>query len=330
VWGYNIITKDDRDELATTVSEFLLKRKTTDKPFLMFASFINPHDICFDAIRSGAPESEDAKATPPDLFEVMKIPDGLSKKEFFAKYCPPLPSNFKPMLGESYTVDSLIRLRSFRKAVRDKWTEEDWRLHRWAYARLVEKVDSLIGRVIAALNQSGLQNNTIVIFTSDHGDNDASHQLEHKTVFFEESTRVPFIISYPWLEQKAKVDHEHIVSNGLDLFPTLCDLSNIRPPEGLPGKSLKPLLVKAPVNDWRGHIIIESELGYLIHTGRYKYELDDKSGDKPREVFSDLQVDPGETRNMIHDQKYTQVISSLRKELIAYLVNAHIPFTPLE
>ncbi|MEO5995790.1 MAG: sulfatase-like hydrolase/transferase [Chitinophagaceae bacterium] len=325
IWGYQVITKDDRDGLANDVSAFFNKRKSGDNPFLLFASFINPHDICFDAIRFGSPESQLAKATPQDLFDVMKIPDGISKKDFFDKYCPPLPLNFQPMFGESYTVDSLIRLRDFRKAVRDKWSEEDWRLHRWAYARLVEKVDLLIGKVLTALDNSGLRDNTIVIFTADHGDNDASHKLEHKTVFYEEAARIPFIISYPRLQEKSRVDTQHLVSNGLDILPTLCDLAKIQPPPGLSGRSLAPLLDHTKVKNWRDHIIIENELGYLIHTGRYKYELDDKCGDKVREVFSDLQIDPGETNNMINDSKYAKIIAGLRNELLAYLAKSHIP-----
>jgi hypothetical protein len=64
-----------------------------------------------------------------------------------------------------------------------------------------------------------------------------------------------------------------------------------------------------------------NELGYLIHTGRYKYELDDKNGDKPREVFTDLKVDPGETYNMIHSSNYAKKIGELKKELLAYMSN---------
>ena len=88
VWGYNVLSKDDRGELANNVSDFLLHRNTADKPFLLFASFINPHDICFDAIRFGDPDGEDAKATPPDLFEVMKIPEGISRTVFTVRHCP--------------------------------------------------------------------------------------------------------------------------------------------------------------------------------------------------------------------------------------------------
>lgn len=329
-WGYQVITKDERTDLATSASNFILNRKSNDKPFLMFVSFINPHDICYDAIRFGWPDSQLAKDTPSELLEALKIPDGVTKKEFFEKYCPPLPANHLPMIDEPYTVDSLINLRDFRKAVRDKWTDEEWRMHRWAYARLMEKADSLIGEVLNALDKSGLKNNTIVVFTSDHGDNDASHKLEHKTFFYEESSRIPFIVSYPWMKEKGKVDSLHLVSNGLDLLPTLCDLTGIRPPSGLLGKSLKPLLKNSKVKKWRKHIFIENELGYLIYTGRYKYELDDKNENKIREVFTDLQVDPGETQNMINNSNYAGIIRQLRQELYAHLKKLHIKFDPVE
>jgi choline-sulfatase len=325
-WGYDLISKDVRGELAQTASDFLLKRSKTGKPFLMFVSFMNPHDICFDAIRAGWPGSPEANATPPDLFDAMKIPDGYTREAFFEKLCPPLPANHQPMFGESYVVDSAIRLRSFRKAVRDNWTDEDWRMHRWAYARLTENADSLIGQVLSALDKSGLSKNTIVIFTSDHGDNDGSHKLEHKTFFYEESSRIPFIIAYPWMEKKGIVDSNHLVSNGLDILPTLCDLAGINPPSNLPGKSIKPVLASAPVKEWRDHIFMENQLGYMIHTGRYKYELDDKSGDRIREVFTDLAFDPGETCNMINNVKYAAIINGLRKELTAHLRASGIRF----
>lgn len=329
-WGYQVITKDERADLAKSASDFILNRKSNNNPFLMFLSFINPHDICYDAIKFGWPDSQLAKDTPTELLDALKIPNDVTRKEFFDKYCPPLPVNHQPMIDEPYTVDSLINLRDFRRAVRDKWTDEEWRMHRWAYARLMEKADSLIGQVLKALDKSGLENNTIVVFTADHGDNDASHKLEHKTFFYEESSRIPFIVSYPWIKEKGIVDSVHLVSNGLDLLPTLCDLTGIKPPEGLYGKSLTPLLENRKTKSWRKHIFMENQLGYMIHTNQYKYELDDKNGSEIREVFTDLSVDPGETRNMINDSKYVNIISKLKKELFIHLKKLNIKFVSPE
>lgn len=313
-WGYESLTLDERDSLAIVCSNFLLNRKKDDKPFLLFASFINPHDICYDAIRWASPGSGLAKGTPRELDEARKMPEGVSEDEFFEKYCPPLPDNHQPMAGELSSVDSLVKLRPFRDIVREQWSEKDWRMHRWAYMRLTERVDAQIAMVMDALKKSGLSENTIVIFTSDHGDLDASHKLEHKTILYEEAAKIPFIISSPWMKQKGMVDNEHLVSNGLDLLPTLCDFAGIQPPEDLMGRSVVPLTRQENPTDWPDHIFLETETGYMIHTLRYKYELDDIG--KIREMFVDLKMDRGEMKNEIDNPIYEEVIDSLRSELI--------------
>ncbi len=321
-WGYELLTLDERDSLAIACSDFLMNRKKEEKPFLLFASFINPHDICYDAIRWASPESDLAKQTPWELDEALKIPGGISEEEFFEKYCPPLPDNHLPMRGELSSVDSLIKLRPFRNIVRELWSEKDWRMHRWAYMRLTERVDAQIAIVMDALKRSGLSENTVVIFTSDHGDLDASHKLEHKTILYEEAANIPFVISYPWMKQKGIVDNEHLVSNGLDLLPTLCDFAGIQPPAGLMGRSVVPLTRKEKLTDWRDHIYLETETGYMIHTGRFKYELDDIG--KIREMFVDLKIDRGETKNRIDSPEYKNTIDSLRSKLINSLKNRGI------
>lgn len=319
-WGFELLTHDEREGLAITCANFLMKRKKEDKPFLLFASFINPHDICYDAIRWAGPNSELAKNTPKDLDEALELPKGVSTEDFFEKYCPPLPLNHQTMMGETSGTDSILKLSPFRKIVREKWTDEDWRMHSWAYMRLTERVDSLIGIVMKALKKSGLAENTIVIFTSDHGDNNGSHKLEHKSVFYEESINIPFLVSCPWMKQRGIVDSVHMVSNGLDLLPTLCDFAGIKAPLNLTGRSLVPLINQQKNTDWRKHIFLENQIGYMIQTVRYKYALDDIG--KNREMFVDIKTDPGETRNLISDPKYKSKIDSLRSRLIKHLTNA--------
>jgi arylsulfatase A-like enzyme len=325
-WGYEPLTSDERDSLAVVCADFLLSRNKGDKPFLLFASFINPHDICYDAIRWAQPDSKLAKGTPEELDKALQLPEGISEEEFFREYCPPLPDNHQPMTGELSSVDSLIKLRPFRNIVREQWSEKDWRMHRWAYMRLTERVDGQIAVVMDALKKSGLAKNTIVIFTSDHGDHDASHKLEHKTILYEEAANIPFIISYPWMEEKGMVDNEHLVSNGLDLLPTLCDFAGIQTPQGLMGRSVVALTRREKLTDWPTHIFLENETGYMIHTGRFKYELDDMG--KIREMFVDLQTDKGETINLIDRPEYQDTIDSLRSELVTSLTNRGIPFNP--
>jgi arylsulfatase A-like enzyme len=326
-WGYDVLTYNERDSLATVCADFLMHRQKNSKPFMLFASFINPHDICYDAICWATPDAPLAKTKPVEIDEALKMPAGVSKEEFFAKYCPPLPANHMPMIGETSGVDSLIRLRAFRGIVRDKWTDEDWCLHRWAYARLTERVDAQIGIVMEALKKSGLDKNTMVVFTSDHGDHDASHKLEHKTIFYQEAINIPFLVSYPWMKQKGVVDSTHLVNNGLDLLPTLCDFVGIKAPSDLTGHSVVPLTRQDKEINWPKHIFLETEIGFLIHTGKYKYELDDIG--KNREMFVDLKSDPGEKVNKINDPKYRSASDSLRVLLMNNLNKMGIKINPV-
>lgn len=92
------------------------------------------------------------------------------------------------------------------------------------------------------------------------------------------------------------------------------------------GRSVVPLTMLKKLSDWPNHIYLETETGYMIHTGRYKYELDDIG--KVREMFVDLKMDKGETKNLINSPKYITTIDSLRSELIGSLTNRGIPFNP--
>ncbi|MCL2665969.1 MAG: sulfatase-like hydrolase/transferase, partial [Defluviitaleaceae bacterium] len=110
------------------------------------------------------------------------------------EFLPPLPFNHMPAEDEPEAIDFLINERGFRRLARERYTEEQWRLHRHAYARLTEEVDGQIQTVIDALKSSGKFENTVIILTSDHGDMDSAHKLEHKSVFYEECIRVPMLV----------------------------------------------------------------------------------------------------------------------------------------
>ena len=92
------------------------------------------------------------------------------------------------------------------------------------------------------------------------------------------------------MKKKGIVDNEHLISNGLSLLPTLCDIAGIDPPDGIKGKSVLPLAEGKNVS-WTNCIFLETEAGNMIHTGRYKYELDNTL--KNREMFVDLQSRSG-------------------------------------
>jgi len=318
--GFDVLTSDERDELASACAGFL--RRKHDKPFLMVGSFINPHDICYMAIRDYQP----AQRVPPPLDEALKRPPGISEEEFYAKHCPPLPRNFEIPQGEPEAITWLTRLRPFRQNARDNWSANRWRLHRWAYCRLTEMVDAQIGKVLEALRQTGLTENTLVVLTSDHGDMDAAHRLEHKTVFYEEASRIPMVLSYPGRIQPGRVNREHLVSNGLDLLPTLCDYAGIESPRRLEGRSLRPLAEGRSSGKWRQMLFVQSQIGYMVTDGRYKYSAFDPDKGAHREFLADLQSDPGEMRNIAGESDMRGILHRLRAAMAGWQRQNNIRF----
>ncbi|MFC1608450.1 sulfatase, partial [Candidatus Latescibacterota bacterium] len=270
---------------------------------------INPHDICYMAIRDFASTDHARQLISNGVIEIetldraLHLPEGMSREEFFRSHCPPLPGNFEPQQDEPEAIRNLLAQRPFRNDAREKWSDERWRLHRWAYHRLTEMVDVQIGRVMDALRESGKERNTLVIFTSDHGDMDSSHRMEHKTVFYDEACRVPLIVSRPGMIPSGVIDRDNLISTGLDLFPTLCDAAGINTPDDLQGTSMLPAAEgKVPASP-REHVRVENEIGRMIVTHDYKYMLHDE-GDN-REQLIDLRNDPGEMRNAIGDSDRT-------------------------
>ena len=306
--GFDVISKDERDILAQDCVNFISQKR--ELPFFLVASFINPHDICHMAIRDNAREGEIEKLwldnwikndalEIKDLEWALQMPEGMDEDTFFNTVCPPLPDNFEVQENEPESVRTHQAERPFKKRAREIYTERQWRLHRWAYCKLTEKVDAQIGQVLKALRDIGQVENTVVIFTSDHGDMDAAHRMEHKELLYEEACRIPLIISQPGITSAGEVNRDNLVSNGLDIITTIYDYAGINKPEDLKGRSLRKLSEGIRESEWRTELLIEGCNGKAIVTERYKYVSYDE-GENKEQVY-DLVNDPGESKNQMKD-----------------------------
>jgi arylsulfatase A-like enzyme len=176
--------------------------------------------------------------------------------------------------------------------------------------------------VLATLHETGLDENTVVIFTADHGDHDSAHRLEHKSTHYDESVRIPLIVRAPGMEKPGSVS-EQLVCTGLDILPTVCDYAGVDIPAGLRGKSLRPFVEGKSSGKLRDIVYSETEMGYMVADQRYKYcAFDpDKNADgtsKPptiRESLVDMQKDPGEMNNLAFDAQHKATVSRLRKAM---------------
>lgn len=307
------ITKDDHgfvpicgfDDNALPGACVRFFQQPHDRPFLMVASFDNPHNICEAGRDSELPWGDVPPAAPQ-------------------RY-PNLPPNFQP---STYEPQALVLRRSLvlSHLMAMDYTEDRWRQYRHDFFRLVEMVDAHIGTILDGLDASALANNTIVIFTSDHGEMAGAHQLGHKQVLYEESVGVPLIIR-DGRRPQPRVD-THLVSNGLDLLPTCCDYAGIAPPERLWGTSLRPLVEGRDVDDWRDQVVAETWFNApphqaearMVRTQRYKY-IAHRAG-KNREQLFDLQRDPGEMVNLAVEARFKDVLNEHRARLAQWCVSA--------
>ncbi len=315
--GFRVLSADEREPMAHDCARFL--GEDHDAPFALVASFINPHDICYMAIRDAIGTAYET-ASMRDLIgrgeqeiaaldAALRLPDGVTEEAFFENWCPPLPANHEPQEDEPEAIVARLRKSGFQLYARERYTEERWRMHRWAYARLTEQVDREIGIVLEALRESGRDRETVILFTSDHGDHDSSHRLEHKTMPYEEATRIPLIVRPAGGARSAGVDSAHLVCNGIDLLPTVCDYAGGRAAD-LEGRSLRPLVEGESAPDWRASVRVESEVAETVITERYQYSLFDSGGHC--EQLYDRVRDPGQTRNWAGDPGLADVLEEHR------------------
>lgn len=312
---FHKFTDDEREGLAEKAAEII--RRNHAAPYLMIVSLINPHDICYMAIRDFADCGthgrllDHAQIELATLDEALSIPPELNEKEFFERICPPLPCNHGIQEGEPKAIEHLVNIRPFKKAARNQYSDNQWRMHRWAYGKLTEKVDTQIHQILSALRESGKEKDTLVIFSSDHGDHDGAHKLEHKTSFYEEAANVPFIAMWKGKIAPGKIDTKHLISNSLDLLPTICDYAGVKISADHQGRSLRPLFENHE-EPWRKTLRVESELGQmLVSEDKRKYIVYDVCGRE--EILHDLDQDPGEMMHFTDDPTYRSSLEDFRK-----------------
>ena len=318
--GFKRLTFDDREALADDCSQFI-RRRSRAKPFFLTASFINPHDICYYGLDIYAEASGHPlfKTIHKDCSAVINHIRELTKT-FSESSSPPLPENYHVPAGEAEAIGMYLQEEVYLDMIREGFTEETWRLHRQAYHRLTEVVDRQIGVVIDALKETDQFDNTVILFTSDHGEMGGSHRIDQKGYLYEECCRVPMIVKgLPG--DKSNICNKSLVNNALDSIPTILDYAGIRKPDHLPGLSLKQCVSKNEMLD-RDYCIVESQNGVSATDGQYKYARYVRGGNA--EQFYDFSVNPGEMYNQIGEVQYSERLTYLRNA-----VDRHIAERPV-
>jgi arylsulfatase A-like enzyme len=307
--GYDVYEKDEREGLPDACLKFIKQER--DRPFFAVASFINPHDICF------AHAAHQGK----DMHNVLSLYQEASALPL--DQLPPLPENYEIPEGEPAAIEAHLDPNAVTPAItmRQEYDERLWRIYRWIYCRLTEQVDRHIGVILDGLKEHGLEDNTLIIFVSDHGNMDASHKLSSKGLLYDESVRVPFVMKHKGVIPSGKTNMSHLVSTGLDILPTLCDYAGIEAPTHLLGKSVRPLAEGKPVDAWRVYVVAENHWSRMIQSRKFKYCVYDS--DDHQASLVDIENDPGEMQNLIHDIKFENVLAEHRAFLAEWVGLSH-------
>lgn len=197
--------------------------------------------------------------------------------------------------------------------------------HLAGYYGMVKRLDEAFGRMLDALKSLGLDKNTIVLFTSDHGCHFKTRNDEYKRSCHDVSIRVPMALTGPGFDSGGQVRK---LVNTTDIAPTLIDAAGLEVPETMQGRSILPLL-RDPRSEWREESFVqisETETGRAIRTDRWKYGVsaayspDQEAADTYEEVFLyDLDSDPYELVNLIGMPAFAEVVADLKTRLLAWI-----------
>ncbi len=266
---------------ASHAIDFLRRHK--DKPFFLACGFVRPH-----------------------------VPL-VAPKKYFDRY--DREAMVAPVVPEDDLEDVPEIIRAYKRNSTSYGVTPE--LHKGlleAYYASISFMDAQVGRVLDELEELGLADNTIVVFTSDHGYLLGHHHKFQKQHLFEEATRVPFIVSVPWMKNQHGKATTHITEL-IDLYPTLAELSGLTAPRRLQGKSMLPLLKNPKSDEWKKELAftISRSGGESIRTPQWRFTQWDY-GKGGLELY-DLKNDPGEFNNLAQDSKHAGQLEKMKRQL---------------
>ncbi|QDT27941.1 sulfatase [Gimesia panareensis] len=283
-----VVVEADGDDLVhsdgkTSKKAVELIQKHKDEPFFLGIGFVRPH-VPFVAPRTYFPPFKPySKHVLPE-----KVPGDWDD-------IPKLGINYKTSKGMK------MDIRRQKKAV-------------GGYLAAVSYMDRQVGKVLDALEQAGIADKTIVIFTSDHGYHLGEHDFWAKVSLHEESAAVPLIISVPG-KQPAVCDS---LAELLDLYPTISSLCDLNVPTGIQGKNLAPLLDDPTLKVRDAAFSVDprnkGNRGFLLRDERYAYIQYKEDASGGVELF-DMEQDPKQYTNLAEKPGYEKLVARFKQRM---------------
>jgi choline-sulfatase len=282
---------DDHIDAFVARESIRFLRQFRDHPFFLVAGFLKPHPP-YHPPREYAERFPVEKMAIPPIGDISKYPKQVQRRV------------------AAHTALGQQRLLAGRSG----------------YMGNLAFLDVCVGQVYRALEQLRLADNTIVIYTSDHGDMDGDHGLWQKFVLYEPSVGVPLIVSYPKAVPQGKVSDALVEFMGI--YPTVAELAGLPRPESIDAASFAPLARNpgragppAIYSEWA---LASASPQYSVRTPRYKYIHTDGDIDE----LYDLEADPSENVNRAGDAGMKKARDEMRNRLFAWYDPARNPYKP--
>ncbi len=230
----------------------------------------------------------------------------------------PKPRLFDPQIFENHP--DFLKKSMNRERYFWRWdTDEKYQTNMKAYFRMISGYDQVMGRVIASLEDKGLADNTVIIYSADNGYYMGDRGFAGKWTHYEQSLRVPMIIYDPRLpERKAGETSEQMALN-IDIPATILDLAGITVPEIYQGASLLDIVIDGKSKEWRESFLCEHRMDnelipkYVgIRGERYVY-ANYYEQEPEYEFLHDLKTDPDELVNLVDNPEYQDILKEMRE-----------------
>ncbi len=250
---------------------------------------------------------------------------------------PHLPCRPAGKFADMYAPENVPMWRSFNETFENKpyiqkqqlynWEIQNYTWDDWApivarYYGVISQLDDAIGLVLAAVSELGIDDNTIVMYTADHGDMCGGHRMMDKHyIMYDDVVKVPLIIRWPKKIKPGQIC-DRFVYNLLDVPPTILEWLGVKVPDFFHGRSLVPLLNGQSGRDWRNEVVATyngQQFGLytqrMIRNNEWKYVWNTTDVD---ELYN-LREDPEELHNVIYESRHSGVLQQLRETLYCTL-----------
>ena len=305
-------------DITTDLSLEWLQNRDPDKPFLLMCHHKAPH-------RPWDPDEKHA-----DMYEEIDIPEPETFNDDYS-------NRASAAAAAKMRIDRDMTPRDLKQPVPEGLTpqeEKKWKYQRYIkdYLRCVASVDDNVGRLLDYLDEAGLTENTIVVYTSDQGFYLGDHGWYDKRFMYEESLRMPLLVRYPGVIEAGSMNEDMVLN--LDFAPTFLDYAGVEIPATFQGNSVREILQGRTPDGWQtsmyyrywmhlAHHYVYAHYGVRTHRYKLIYYYADALGqagaiDDPKEPeweLFDLEKDPHELNSVYHDPAYADLVTELTAEM---------------